>query len=292
MTNRNQQRKRTSYAQNFLIRANLARRIVERAAIQPDDLVIEIGPGRGALTHCLAHGCRQVIAIEKDPTLARRLGREVGAHGNVAIFEGDFFDLPLPLTPYKVVANIPFNVTAAIVNKLTGAVNPPEGTALIIQREAAERFLGEPKQTLAALLLGPWFELQIADRFRQQDFVPPPRVEVVLLRFSKRGPPLICPQEAQVYRDFVTFVFTAWKPTIGDALGTILPRGALARLTRRGVVNLALKPSEVSFDGWLSLFRAFLGGATPSQRQAIRGAEERLRREQARIEKRPRPDAS
>ena len=273
-------RKRIGYAQNFLIRANLARRIVERAAIQPHDLVIEIGPGRGVLTHRLADGCRQVIAIEKDPTLARRLGREVGALGNVAIFEGDFFDLPLPVTPYKVVANIPFNVTAGIVNKLTRAANPPEETALVIQREAAERFLGEPKQTLAALLLGPWFDLRIADRFRQQDFVPPPRVDVVLLRFSKRGPPLVCPEAEQVYRDFVTFGFTAWKPSIAEALGTILPRRVVERLARDSRVNLDLKPSEVAFDGWLKLFHAFVSRATSSQLAAIDGAEERLRREQ------------
>ena len=284
MTNR----KRIGYAQNFLIRTNLARRIVERAAIQPDDLVIEIGPGRGALTHRLADGCRQVIAIEKDPTLARRLGHEVSALGNVAIFEGDFLDLPLPVTPYKVVANIPFNVTADIVHKLTRAQNPPEETALVIQREAAERFLGVPKQTLAALLLGPWFDLQIADRFRQRDFVPPPRVDVVLLRFSKRGPPLICPDEAQVYRDFVTFGFTAWKPTVGEALGTVLPRGTLARMTGECGVNLELRPSEVSFDGWISLFRAFMSRATVEQRRAVEGAEERLHRQQERIEKRPR----
>ncbi|MGA7669931.1 MAG: 23S ribosomal RNA methyltransferase Erm [Nitrolancea sp.] len=285
----NHQRKRISYAQNFLIRTSLARRIVERAAIQPRDLVIEIGPGRGVLTHRLADGCRQVIAIEKDPTLARRLSREVGALGNVAIFESDFLDLPLPVTPYKVVANIPFNMTAAIVNKLTRAPNPPEETALVIQREAAERFLGEPKQTLAALLLGPWFDLRIADRFRQQDFVPPPRVDVVLLRFSKRGPPLICPTEEQTYRDFVTFGFTAWKPTVAEALGTILPRGPVDRIEGDCGVNLRLKPSEISFDGWLSLFRAFVSQATVEQRQVITGAEERLCREQERIDKRSRP---
>jgi 23S rRNA (adenine-N6)-dimethyltransferase len=282
------QRKRIGYAQNFLIRSGLARRIIERAQIESDDLVIEIGPGRGALTRQLAAGCRQVIAIEKDPTLARRLGREVRALGNVAIFEGDFLDLPLPVTPYKVVANIPFNVTAAVVDRLTAATNAPESATLVVQREAAERFMGRPRQTLAALLLAPWFELSIADRFRRQDFVPPPRVDVVLLRFSKRGPPLIGPEETNGYRDFVCYLFTAWKPTLGAALETLLPADSVCRLAERSGVELGRTPSELSFEQWLALYRAFARGATPEQRHAIEGAELRLRAEQARIEKRHR----
>jgi 23S rRNA (adenine-N6)-dimethyltransferase len=282
------QRKRISYSQNFLIRSNLAQRVIERAALSPDDLIIEIGPGRGALTRTLAAGCRQVIAIEKDPTLARRLGREVPSLGNVAIFEGDFLDLPLPVTPYKVVANIPFNITAAIVTKLTRAANPPEDASLVIQREAAERFMGRPKQTLAALLIQPWFDLSIAYRFRQHDFVPPPRVDVVLLRFSKRGPPLIRDGDAQEYRDFVTFGFTAWKPTIGAALGSLIQPATMARLFKESGLNRAARPSEVPFEQWLTLYRAFSCQATAEQRRAIAGAEARLRDQQAGLAKRHR----
>ena len=164
------------------------RRIVDRSPIDPNDLIIEIGPGRGALTRRLAVATRQVIAIEKDPTLARRLSREVNSLGNVVIFEADFLQLPLPVTPYKVVANIPFNVTAAIVAKLTHAANPPEDASLVLQREAAERFMGQPKQTLVSLQLQPWFNLSITYRFQRHDFVPVPQVDIVLLRFSKRGP--------------------------------------------------------------------------------------------------------
>lgn len=278
-------RKRITHAQNFLIRPNVARRIIERSEVAAGDLVIEIGPGRGTLTRQLAGRCHQVIAIEKDPTLARRLGREIAQLGNVAIFEGDFLELPLPVTPYKVVANIPFNVTSAIVNRLTRALNPPEQTSLVIQREAAERFMGRPKQTLVSLLLQPWFELSLADRFRQQDFVPPPRVDVVLLRFSKRGPPLIGLDQTRIYRDFVVHGFTAWKPTIAAAYERVIPRPVLIRLAKEIGFDVGLKPSEVSFDCWLALFRAFIGGAHAAQLRQIMGAEERLRAQQERTER-------
>jgi len=166
-----EQRKRITHAQNFLVRPALVRQIIERATLTPDDLVLEIGPGRGMLTRGLAAVCRQVLAIEKDATLAQKLAPEVRGLGNVVLFAGDFLDLPLPLTPYKVVANIPFNITAAIIAKLTESANPPENATLVLQREAADRFVGQPHQTLIALLLRPWFELSIADRLRQADFV-------------------------------------------------------------------------------------------------------------------------
>ncbi|HEX3722154.1 MAG TPA: 23S ribosomal RNA methyltransferase Erm [Nitrolancea sp.] len=277
-----EQRKRFTYAQNFLIRTALARQVIEHAALTSSDLVLEIGPGRGMLTRSLATACRQVIAIEKDPTLAQRLAREVGTMGNVALFVGDFLDLPLPLTPYKVVGNIPFNITAAIVSRLTESANPPEEATLVLQREAADRFLGQPRQTLVALLLQPWFELSIAYRFRQADFVPPPRVAVVLLRFSKRGPPLIAAEEARGYRDFVTFGFTAWKPTIGGAFETVLSRERLARLADQIGFSLRQKPSELTFDQWLTLYRAFRRVARGAEWQVIDGAEDRLRAQQER----------
>ncbi|HET7036456.1 MAG TPA: 23S ribosomal RNA methyltransferase Erm [Thermomicrobiaceae bacterium] len=273
-------RKRSSHAQNFLARPAVARQIIARAEIEPDDLVIEIGAGRGMLTRALAGSCRQVLAIEKDGTLARRLAREVRPHGNVALVEGDFLDLPLPLTPYKVVANIPFNITAAIVARLTQAGNPPEEAVLVVQREAAERFVGQPRQTLAAVLLQPWFELSIAARLRQNDFVPPPRVEVVLLRFSKRGPPLVAPEDAQDYRDFVTYGFTAWKPTLREAYGTVIPPAQQARLAEDIHLDLCRRPSEVDFDRWLALFRALRRPASPTRWRVIAGAEERLRARQ------------
>ncbi len=281
-------RKRLRYAQNFLIRPTLVQRIIDRSSIAPDDLVIEIGPGRGALTRGLAASSRQVIAIEKDPTLARRLGREMATLGNVAIFEGDFLDLPLPVTPYKVVANIPFNLTAAIVTRLTGAVNAPEEASLVLQREAAERFLGTPKQTLVSLLIQPWFDLSLSYRFRQHDFVPPPRIDVVLLRFSKRGPPLIPSEETQHYRDFVTYGFTAWKPSMRSAYRSVLSERELGQLARDCGLDLNRKPSEVPFHEWLTLFRAFTQVATEEQRRAIAGAEERRHKQQARIQRKPR----
>ena len=214
--NTQDQRRSVVYAQNFIHSRRLAARLVERSSVTSDDTVVEIGPGKGILTRASARQCHHVIAVEKDPKLARQLGHDLSG-SNVTIFEADVLSVPLPATRYKVFANIPFNITSDIVTRLTQSMNPPDDAYLVMQREAGERFVGFPRQSLYALLLDPWFVRSIDYRFKRTDFVPIPRVDVVLLRFSKRGPPLVRPSEAQSYRDFVVHGFTAWQPTLRDA---------------------------------------------------------------------------
>jgi len=117
-----------------------------------------------------------------------------------------------------------------------------DDTFLVVQREAAERHCGVPSETLAGLLLKPWFAPSIVHRFHRDDFTPKPSVEVVMLRLRKRGPPLVASEDAQAYRDLVVSGFTAWRPTIGDALAQ--PFGQ--RAARRLLDTAALDPAPVA----------------------------------------------
>jgi 23S rRNA (adenine-N6)-dimethyltransferase len=112
----------------------------------------------------LAARCRQVLASEQDQVLVKELGARLAHASNVAILAGDFLRFPVPFTPYKVFANIPFSITA-IVGKLTSRTSPPIDAFLTVQREAADRFLGTLRQTLASVLLHPWFEPRVVHRF-------------------------------------------------------------------------------------------------------------------------------
>lgn len=284
-------RRSVAYSQNFLRSPRLVDQLLARSGIGPDDLVVEIGPGTGIITERLAGRCRQVVAIEKDPVLACRLRDRLAALSNVALFEADALTFPLPLTDYKVFASIPFNVTAAIVGRLTTEPSAPLDAYLVVQREAAERFLGEPRETLASLLLKPWFEPTLIHRFRRDDFMPAPGVEVVMLRLRKRGPPLVAPADAQAFRDFAVAAFTAWRPTVREALATRLGTAATHRIERRSGVELNRPPTGVTVEEWLAAFAAFLAADGP-RRRAIDGAEEGLRTAQAGLEKRHRTRAA
>jgi 23S rRNA (adenine-N6)-dimethyltransferase len=89
-----------------------------------------------------------VVAIEKDPVLVPPLRHRFAGMPHVRIREADFLEVALPRAPYKVFANIPFNITTAIVTKLIGASCPPDDAYLVVQKEAAARFAGLPRESL------------------------------------------------------------------------------------------------------------------------------------------------
>jgi 23S rRNA (adenine-N6)-dimethyltransferase len=153
-----------------------------------------------------------------------------------------------------------------------------------MQREAAERFLGQPRETLAAVLLKPWFEPVIVHHFRASDFVPRPGVEVVLLRLRRREAPLVTAEESAFFGDLVTYVYTAWQPTVREALTRIVSRRTVAAIERAAGVALDQTPRALPFSAWLRLTAA-VRDRSGEEIAAVRGARERLERQQAGWEK-------
>lgn len=278
-------RRSVLYAQNFLKRSCLVTSLLDKCDISACDTVYEIGPGRGIVTEQLARRSRRVVAIEKDPELANALQRSFAHIPNVTIHEGDFLHFRLPAKPYKVFANIPFNITSAIVTKLTSAPCPPEDAYLSMQVEAARKFLGQPRETLYAVLLKPWFEIAIVHRFRRHDFMPEPRVDVVMLRLRKRGPPLISHNDRQIFRDFVVYSFTARRPALRDTLKDIFTSRQLQRVSKNRDIDLNATPSSLTFEQWLSLFVDFKLVGSEQALCIITGSEQCLRKQQEKIEK-------
>jgi len=272
-------------SQNFLTNERLVAQLIDRSSIGPDDTVVEIGPGAGVITGPLARRCRCVVAIEKDERLAALLRRRFRDAARVAVRRADVLRAPLPDTPYKVFANIPFNVTTAIVSKLVTAPNPPGDCYLVVQREAAAKFAGTPRESLYAVLMKPWFEPSIVHTFRRGDFAPPPSVEVVMLRLRKRGPPLVAPTDARLYRDFVTYCFTARQPSLRHTLKTLFSPRQLRHIEKHLVLDLDIAPTAIPFERWLQLFHEFRRVGSARATQAVCGAEERLKRRQAGLQK-------
>jgi 23S rRNA (adenine-N6)-dimethyltransferase len=278
-------RRSVVYSQNFLKSSRLVASLLDRCTIGSGDIVYEIGPGKGIITAQLARRCQQVIAIEKDPLLAAALQQRFARDANVTVYEGDFLQFRLPSTPYKVCASIPFNITTAIVTRLTTACCPPEEAYLTMQREAANKFLGQPRASLYAVLLKPWFELEIIHRFRRGDFIPEPRVDVVMLRLRKRGPPLVCPRDRQPFRDFVVYGFTAWRPTIKDIFKDIFTFKQIRCAAREAGIDLHGTPSLLTCGQWLALFNTFKQINNEQAWQIIKGSEQRLRKQQEQLQK-------
>jgi 23S rRNA (adenine-N6)-dimethyltransferase len=265
-----------SASQNFLHSRTLVDHLLAHSSIRAGDLVFDLGAGGGRIAERLANRGCTVVAIERDPHLAAALAARFADQPRVRILRADILDVPLPRQTYKVFANIPFSATAAIVERLTHAACPPEDAYLVVQREAALRFVGQPRGTLVSALLKPWFEPTIVHRFRRTDFAPPPRVEVVMLRLRKRGPPLVRRVDERRYRDLVVAVFTARRLSVLDTL-----RGLVgSRRARRLGLDPSSTPSELAFERWLDLFETLK--STPA---VFAGAERRLLHQQRRLRK-------
>ena len=273
------------YSQNFLQSRRLVDRLLDKCAIGPADVVYEIGPGKGIITERLARRCRQVIAIEKDPLLVAALRPQFARIANIRLHEGDFLEYRLPGDRYKVFASIPFNITSAIVTRLTSAPVPPDDTYLIMQKEAAERFLGAPRSSLSAMLLRSSFELELLHRFRRNDFIPAPLVDVVMLRLCKRGPPLLSRKEMALFRDFVVYGFTTPRPSLRSIFKGIFTARQCKLLSNDLNIDFDTTPTALCFEQWLRLFDGFTRVANEQAMQTILGSELRLRRQQARLEK-------
>lgn len=229
--------------------------------------MIEIGAGRGALTKSLAECSRRLVAVEMDAYLAARLQRAFG--DRIEVVAGDFLEVPLPDEPYCAVGNLPYAITTAIVRKLTAAANPPRDAWLVVQKELAHRLCGRPYtgESLASLRLKPCWHVEIVDRLRRTDFVPPPSVDSVLLWLRRRERPLLFPAEMALYLQTVESALPA--ATMSRALRGCLSKRQLQRLAADLCFGLDDPPSSLAFEQWLGILR-FLHRARPPGTSAAR----------------------
>ena len=277
---------RMEYSQNRLRSRKLVGTLIDKSSIMKGDLVYDIGAGCGIISEELAKRQARVIAIEQDNELFNRLKLKLGDHPLVTIRHGDFLAESLPSQAvYKVFANIPFVATADIVRKLLFSQNPPDDCYLVIQREAARKFTGTPKETLFSLLLKPWFEFRIRHAFRKTDFSPVPNVEIVLLQAERREQALIEAGHIHAYRDFVVYGFSQGKPTLKNALKGIFTHTQFTRLSRDLGFQPESGPTDLDFQQWLGLFNFFSRGVDRERRELIGASEKRLRRQQNRLKK-------
>ena len=131
---------RQPHGQNFLIDNNIAHRIVESAGIQKTDTVIEIGPGKAALTDILKDYTDNLIAVDIDSRLAQILQAKYNDNKNITIINKDFLKFDLPDTKFKIVANLPYNVGTAIVQKLLPNKNFVSGE-IMLQKDVITRLV-------------------------------------------------------------------------------------------------------------------------------------------------------
>ncbi len=175
-------------SQNLLTSRRLLERIVRKSTITKNDIVLEIGTGKGHVTEVLCKRAKYVYSVEIDRKLFDHAKERLKKEGNVKMVLGDFLNYHLPdKKKYKVFANIPYYITTEIVKKLTEDAHPPSEMWLVMEKGAAKRFLGRPKETKYSFSLKGRWELDIVYYFSKEDFHPKPSVDSVLLHFQQKN---------------------------------------------------------------------------------------------------------
>lgn len=285
-----QYKREISHSQNFINNNKIVKELLSISNINKNDLVIEIGPGKGIITNELLNNSRKVIAIERDPLLARDLEKTIKAK-NFELILYDFLNYNLPNVEYKVFSNIPFNYTTDIISKLIDSFNPPKEIYFIMQQEAAYRYLGEPyiNNSLVAILLSIDYKINILKNIASYNFTPKPNVNISFVKFIKRDIPYyklanISDDEETLYRDFIVYGFTRWAPTIQKAYSNIFSRKQFSIMAKTQKVN-NLKPTDLNIDQWTNLYKTFSKFVDVDKKNIIIGCEERLLSQQKNIDK-------
>ncbi len=185
--NTQQRKRRRELSQNFLKHDKTARRIVKDARVTDRDLVVEIGAGSGMLTRPLANKARKVVAVEHDPFWASRLKQSFAANERVEVIAADALSIRLPEALFRVVANLPFHTSTAILHRLLDdPASSPELVHVLVQRELARKHARANPTTLKTLTWSPWWSFETGLTLPASAFDPEPEVAACSLIVAKR----------------------------------------------------------------------------------------------------------
>ncbi len=174
--------------QNFLLDKTIVKKLIFAAEIQKQDTVLEIGPGLGTLTKELAKKSCQVIAVEKDRRMVEILKETLKGFDNVKIVQGDILkvvDIGCQQPGYKIVANLPFHITAPVIRKFLEAKLQPKIMILLVQKEVAQRICAKPpKMSILAVSIQAYAEPKIISYISKKSFWPRPKVDGAIIKIT------------------------------------------------------------------------------------------------------------
>ncbi|MBM4186531.1 MAG: ribosomal RNA small subunit methyltransferase A [Gemmatimonadetes bacterium] len=261
-------RPKKALGQHFLTDPRILARIADQLEAAPGEVVLEIGPGRGALTGELARRGLAVIAIERDTTLVPAL---VGRWPNVRVVEGDALALDWRATAgvvsgqrWFVIGNIPYNITSPLIERAIDAA--PASIVLLIQKEVAQRLGALPGTAQYGALtvgVGARAKIEVAFSVPAGAFHPRPKVDSAVVRLRPISEAVTDPR----FRRLVVGLFGARRKQLGRALRTVLgvEPPVAARLLDRAGLDATERPETLDVAAFRRLFAAIVdeGRAAP-----------------------------
>jgi 16S rRNA (adenine1518-N6/adenine1519-N6)-dimethyltransferase len=259
-----------SLGQHFLIDAGALRKIVEAAGLTPHDTVVEVGPGLGVLTAELVKRAGHVIAIELDDNLAELLKQTLSDFDNLTVIHGDVLDItPMallkeagmpPANGYKVVANLPYYITSAVLRHFMEGDVRPSMMVVTVQKEVAKAITASPDEmSLLSVAVQFYGEASIVSKIPPGSFMPAPKVESAVLKIRVRPKLPIAVSDTSSFFDIVRGGFCANRKQLINSLSQGLNQNKtdiLAMLEKADIMPTR-RAETLTIDEWVALWRAF-----------------------------------
>ena len=249
------------FGQHFLTDTRILSGIVDALGPTANDTVVEIGPGRGALTEILAERSGKVVAVEIDRALANNLRDNYRDRPNVEIVEGDFLETDLSAVAppgYLLIGNVPYNITTPIIFKAIEPPIPPR-SVFLVQREVAERLASKAgDEDYGALTINVAVVAEVEQVFTvpASSFRPPPKVESAVVRLTPLQKSIVPSESLAAFRSFVQAAFGLRRKQMVRVIRSI--RGlsaeeAVTALENAGIDSTA-RPEVVTPEQFAALF--------------------------------------
>jgi 16S rRNA (adenine1518-N6/adenine1519-N6)-dimethyltransferase len=251
-----------SLGQNFLHDPNAQEKIIETAELMPEDTVLEIGPGTGALTVCLAQSAARVIAVEIDDRLIPVLEQQLRDFSNVALIQADILETDVQElvddSDYVVVANLPYYITSAILRHLLEVEHKPQRLVLTVQQEVAERMIAKPgDMSVLAVSVQFYGQPRIVTRLNPAAFWPRPDVASAVVRIDVYDSPIVDVPSEELFFNVVRAGFgqkrKQLKNSLGSGLGISHPEAA--SLLEEAGIDPTRRAETLSLEEWAAIVR-------------------------------------
>jgi 16S rRNA (adenine1518-N6/adenine1519-N6)-dimethyltransferase len=248
--------------QNFLISEDVYDSIIAAADLKKDDVILEVGPGCGFLTAALAKKVKKVISVEIDPKIFAALDTAIkaGNQKNIELINQDILQFDTRKLPkkYKIVANLPYNITSIFLRQFWTLAKKPQLMVLLLQKEVAERICAKPpKMSILSVAVQFYGRPDIVQIVRAANFWPAPKVDSALIKIAGLKTNYLATQDLE--KQFFSLVrcgFSSKRKMLKNNLANgfkISPEKVVTVLEKLNF-NPLIRAENLSVDNWLSLF--------------------------------------
>lgn len=250
-----------SKGQNFLFDQNVVEKIIQSANLTKNDTVLEIGPGLGVLTDYLIKESGQVVAVELDKKLINFLHKKYQQADNLEIIEGDILKLAVSSlklkTPYKIVANLPYNITSNFIRNFLETDSPPTEIIIMIQKEVAKRIIAKKgEMSLLSLSVQFYAEPKILFEVSRNSFWPSPKVDSAVINLKLKDK--IPFDDPKLFFKVAKIGFSAKRKQLHNNLanGLHLKSDEIKTILKKNGLNEKIRAQDLAMEDWIRLSKS------------------------------------